>query len=83
MHFLPEVEQDHTYVQVCLSNKTSIVGVLLANQTASGCYVIDLTTVAKRLGLPSLLIAEGPTISGTTTHSGQHWGSEAKRNNLM
>ncbi len=45
--YLLLLEQDHTYVQVCLSNKTGIVGVLLADQTASGCYVIDLTTVAE------------------------------------
>ncbi len=55
MYLLPEVAPTH--VQVYLSNQTGVVGVLRADQTESGCYVADLTTVAERLGLPSLPIA--------------------------
>lgn len=54
---LPEVEQAHTYVRVCLSNQTGNAAVLRADRTASGCYVVDLTTLAERLGQPSLPIA--------------------------
>ncbi len=48
----------HTCVQVCLSNSTDKVGVLHADRRASGCYVVDLTTMAKclsqqRLPLPA------------------------------
>jgi hypothetical protein len=42
---------------VCLSNQTSIVGVLRADLMESGCYVADLATVAERLSLPRLPIS--------------------------
>ncbi len=48
MNLLPEGEQAQTHVQV--SNQTGVVGVLRANQTASGCYIVDLTTLAPASG---------------------------------
>ena len=57
VYLLPEVEHDHTHLQVCLSNQTGVVRVLRADRTESGCYVADLTTVAERLGLPSLAMS--------------------------
>ncbi len=57
VYLLPEVEQAQTHVHVCMSNQTGVVGVLRADRTESGCYVADLTTVAERLGSPSLPIA--------------------------
>jgi hypothetical protein len=57
VYLLPEVEQAQAHVQVCLTNQTGVVGVLRADRSESGCYVADLTTVAKRLGPPSLPIA--------------------------
>ena len=53
VYLLPKEEQAHTCVQVCLGN----VAVLRADRRASGCYVVDLTMMAERLGQPRLPIA--------------------------
>jgi hypothetical protein len=45
------------HVRVCLSNQTGTAAVLRADRTASGCYVVDLVTITKRLGLLSLPIS--------------------------
>ncbi len=57
VYLLPEGEQAQTHVQVCVINQTGVVGVLRAYRTVSGCYVVDLNTLAERLGQPSLPIA--------------------------
>jgi hypothetical protein len=57
VYLLPEEEQAHTYVQVCLRNQTDNVAVLRADRRASGCYVVDLTMMAERLGQQRLPLA--------------------------
>lgn len=57
VYLLPEEEHAHTYVQVCLSNQAGSAGVLRADRRASGCYIVDLTTIAELLGQQRLPIA--------------------------
>jgi hypothetical protein len=57
VYLLPNEEQSHTSVRVCLSNQTGNAAVLRADRTESGCYVVDLAKIAERLGQPSLPIA--------------------------
>jgi hypothetical protein len=56
VYLLPNEEQAHTSVRVCLSQTGNVV-VLRADRTESGCYMVDLATIAERLGQPGLPIA--------------------------